>query len=182
MKTQLADNLLENPYNPLTKKYIKDFLFTLRHTEHPIFALLFHLSAEQFAIVRYCDYKREKAGTDNMAKVDYYTIGQFYETAATFHKQDKFRILFGKNVLYFECELTIPKITALFERFLQEKCETGLRSDKPVCLTLQQIREYGLSRNDIKVLRACLADYNTVAQNKIQAEYDTLKNLCCIRK
>lgn len=186
MKNPNADDLLtptdEQSYTALTKKVLKDFLFNLRHTEHPIFALFNHAPADQFAIIRYLDYRHMKNACGFRAKADYYTVPEFYKNAASFHNCDEFRIVFGKNILHFAEELVGGGIERLYEAYLQDLCEKGLRTNKPIRLTRELITKYSLTRNDVRVVLLCLADYNVTAQNKIQAEYDTLKNLNCLKK
>lgn len=172
----------EQEYTVLTKKVLKDFLFKLRHNEHPIFALFKGASADQFAIVRYLDYRHMKNACGFRAKADYYTVPEFYKHAASFHDCDEFRIVFGKNILHFVEELTDGGVERLYEEYLKDLCETGLRTNKPVRLTRELITKYDLTRSDVRVVRACLADYNATAQTKIQAEYDALKMLNCVKK
>lgn len=186
MKTPNADDLLvttdEQLCTALTKKVLKDFLFKLRHSEHPIFALFSRAPADQFAIVRYLDYRHMKHACGFRAKADYYTVPEFYKNAASFHNRDEFRIVFGKNILHFAEELTDGGIERLYKEYVQDLCEKGLRTNKPVRLTRELITKYGLTRDDVRVVRTCLVDYNATAQAKIQAEYDTLKTLHCVKK
>lgn len=186
MKTPNADDLLtptdEQSYTALTKKVLKDFLFKLRYSEHPIFALFSHVPADQFAIVRYLDYRHMRNACGFRAKADYYTVSEFYKNAASFHNRDEFRIVFGKNILHFAEELTNGGVERLYEEYLQDLCEKGLRTNKPVRLTRELITKYGLTRADVRVVRVCLADYNATAQAKIQAEYDMLKTRNCVKK
>lgn len=186
MKTSNADDLSattdEQPYTVLTKKILKDFLFNLRHNEHPIFALFSHAPADQFAIVRYLDFRHTKNACGFRAQVDCYTVPEFYKNAASFHNCDGFRIVFGKNILHFAEELTNGGVERLYEEYLQDLCEMGLRTNKPIRLTRKLITKYGLTRNDVRVVRLCLADYNVTAQSKIQAEYDILNMLNCVKK
>lgn len=181
MKNQHADDpsaeLPELQYKALKKRYIKDFLSALRHMDHPIFALLNNLPDYHFAIVRHYDYRTEYKETP-----DYYTVPEFYKNAASFHKHDEFCIMFGKHFLYFESELTLPGIERLYEEFMQERCEKGLRENKPIRLTRGLISEYRLTREDVRIVRAYLTDYNAAAQAKIQTEYDALKILNCVKK
>ena len=116
------------------------------------------------------------------AKADYYTVPEFYKNAASFHNCDEFRIVFGKNILHFVEELTDGGVERLYEEYVQDLCEKGLRTNKPVRLTRELITKYGLTRADVRVVRVCLADYNATAQAKIQAEYDALKTLNCVKK
>lgn len=186
MNNSNADDLLattdEQPYTALTKKVLKDFLFKLRHTEHPIFALFSHASADQFAIVRYLDFRHMKRACGFRAKADYYTVPEFYKNAALFDNRDEFRVVFGKNILHFVEELTDGGVERLYEEYVQDLCEKGLRTNKPVRLTRELITKYGLTWADVQVVRACLSDYNATAQAKIQAEYDALKILNCVKK
>lgn len=185
MKNLNADNLSAatgQQYAVLTKKVLKDFLSTLRHGKHPIFALFEHSPVDQFAIVRSFDYRHTKNNNGFRAQADYYTVPEFYKNAASFHDRDEFRIMFGKNILHFAEELTNGGIERLYEEYVQDLCEKGLRTNKPVHLTREFIKEYGLTRADAPIVRAHLSACNATAQAKIQAEYDVLKTLNCLKK
>lgn len=165
----------------LSKKYIKDFLYQLRHHSHHIFALLDHLPIEHFVIVRYYDWRLEKKGR-SMDQIECFTIRDFYRECARFHRYDGFRIVFDYAIFYFETELNGVMLDKLYENFLHTHCERGLRSNTPVVLTREQIKQYRLTPDDATLVRGYLDRFNTETARKLQAEYDALKKLDCVNK
>jgi hypothetical protein len=164
----------QTPCGILGKKYIKGTLSLLHHTEYPAYALMDHLPARQFAIVRYFDYKRYVFGDDDLRAVDYYTIREFYKSFASFHKNDEFRILFGPEILTCKREFTVIEIRRLCEFLFKAYCEKRMRDNDPVRLSNGLIRLYGFTKEVAAIVNAYVEECNSVAQVKIQAEYDAV--------
>ena len=167
---------------PLRKKYLKSLFHDLRHQAHHLHALLSHLPGEQFSVVRFFDYRNAKEGWEDRAVPDYYTLREFYAYAGQFHLLDEFRILFGERALHFEPEATAETFAEYYDEFLQSRCEKRLRANDPLRLTRELIRQYGLTRQDVRIVRDRIEAYNAAAVAKIQAEYDALKALACVTK
>lgn len=161
-----------------TKERLDDLLSDLRQSSHFIFALIYRLPEHLFAIIRYYDGNTKIYESAN----DFYTLREYYENVGQFHPNDRFWILFGDYMLTEGNELTTSEFVKLHEYFLQMWCEKRLRENKPVCLTGGLIRKFGLALNDVLAVRKCLAECNAFASARIQAEYDVLKALNCVKK
>ena len=166
----------------LRKKYLKTLFHHLRCKAHPLYALLSHLPADRFCIVRFYDYRIARDGWECRATPDRYTLREFYAAAGKFHPRDEFRLLLGERMLYFEQEATVERLAEYCNKLLYELCEKRLRADDPLRLTRESIRSYALTREDVPVVRERIESYNTAAAAKIQAEYDALKMLGCNTK
>lgn len=166
----------------LRKKFLKTLFHHLRHKAHPLYVLLSHLPADRFCIVRFYDYRIACDGWECRATPDRYTLREFYAAAGRFHPRDEFRLLLGERMLYFEQEATAEQLADYCNKLLYDLCEKRLRADDPLRLTRESIRGYGLTREDVRVVRERIEAYNTAAAAKIQAEYDALKMLDCITK
>lgn len=161
-----------------TKERLDDLLSDLRQSSHFIFALIYCLPEHLFAVIRYYDGCTKTYKSAN----DFYTLREYYENAGQFYPDDRFWILFGDYILTEGNELTTSEFAKLHEYFLQMWCEKRLRENKPVCLTGGLICKFGLTPDDVLAVRKCLAECNAFASAIIQAEYDVLKALNCVKK
>lgn len=162
--------------------YIGDLLDRMRRTEPAAYALLEHLPEQRFAIVRYFDEVRYRFGDDDPRSEDHYTVRAFYRALSSFHPQDRFRILFGDEVLTCPRECTVERLYSLCASYVATCCRRGLRENRPVCLTPGLIRLYGLSAREATTAADRVAECNARAQAEIQAEYDALKCLDCLKR
>ena len=177
---QLVKDLPDIDLQGLNKKSIKDFICQLRRFSHHIFVLIINLSVDKFAITRCRNYYVEKAG--KRARAESYSFREFYKNSSRFHRNDEFIVTLGEGSVFFEEELTGEVFEILYMRFLRGLCEQALRNNTPILLTPEIIRKYKLTRRDVSHVKKYLDYYNAEAVNKLQKEYDVLKNLKCIKK
>lgn len=165
----------------LRKKCLKDFLNALRREAHYIFALLESLPLSQFSIIRTLDYRAEING-QTIQEIERFSLRDFYNRAVSLHKNDEFEIMFGDEFIYFEEELTRELIEQLYESYMERLCEKNMRDNNPLRLSRSMSTNHKLSRSDVAQVKERLERYNAAVIGKLQAEYDALKRLRCIKR
>lgn len=176
----LIDKIGNHP-NELHKKQIMSFLKSLRKSSHHIYVLLKNLPPDKFRIIRYLEYRTAKNNWDYTDNPDIYTVSKFLDKDSKFHMRDEFCLCFWGDHFYFDLELSVERFIPYYERFLQFHCEYGLRNNMPIVLTPEIITAYGLTDSDRTIIGDLLECFSDDAVLKIQAEYDELKSLDCIR-
>lgn len=166
----------------IRKEYLKGFLAELRDKAHHIYALLEHLPPDMFCVARYFERAAASYDWDFKDAPDIYSIPDFLQNYEQFDENDFFQVDFGSDHFFFELELSKILFIPFYESFIIEHCELGLRHNKPIALTNEVRKKYGLTEEDFMIVGRYLEECNARAAGKIQHEYDTLKNLDCVKK
>lgn len=166
----------------ICKEYLKECLTELKTEEHYIYVLLDTLPLEAFCISRYQEHNSESDSLDFKETPDAYSVKDFYRNYNRFHDKDFFFIRFGRDHFYFELELSVMLLIPFYECFLATRCEREMRNNKPILLTPELRKQYGLTTYDTGFVSRYLEQFNKDAANKIQLEYDAVKGLDCIKK
>lgn len=178
-----TSNKQEAPYLVrLRKEYIKAVLQDLHDIAHHVYALLENLPETRFAIVRYHDYVRTQIRPHTLSESDSLTIDLFHRHYNLLHESDEFRVRFYKEVFYYEQGFTPHTLEIIYRNYLKDLCENGLRENKPVRLTTDLIRRHGLTEVDASIVGAYVRENNANLAADIQAKYNVLSNLDCIKK
>lgn len=169
-------------FRRLRKKYIRAVLQDLHDIAHHVYILLENLPENRFVIVRYNDHVRQIIRPDTALESDSFTIGSFYQHFDSLHEFDEFRVRFYTEVFYYEQSFTSHTLEIVYRHYLKYLCQEKLRNNAPVCLTTELIRSYGLTETDAKKACAYIHEYNADIAADVQAEYNALSNLECIKK
>lgn len=181
-RLQRLISLIDKHPAELRKEYLKEFLTDLCNEEHYIYALLENLPLEEFSIARVHEHTTAKNNIELKDIPDVYSIKGFFTCYDQFNDKDFFRVSFVADHFYFKLELTPMLFISFYERFLAYHCEKGLRTNKPVILTPQLCKQYGLTFYDAQTVRYYLKLFNKEITERIQFEYEALKLLDCIKK
>lgn len=166
----------------LAKGYVRVILKELCLYAHHVYVMLETLPINRFSITRYYDYHYIVGVSKTRHGDEAYTVDEFLSKFDLFHPNDRFRILFYDEVLYYERGVTTCSIRRLYLHYMQHLCESSLRSNSSARLTRELTKAYGLTKKDVKIVRNIIKHNNVAAKDKIQSEYDALKWLDCIRK
>lgn len=98
------------------------------------------------------------------------------------HESDEFRVRFYKEVFYYEQGFTPHTLEIIYRNYLKDICASGLRENKPMLLTPDLIRRYGLTEADASIVTTYIQETNANLAADIQTEYSVLSNLDCIKK
>lgn len=169
-------------FRKLRKDYIKAVLQDLHDIAHHVFVLLENLPENRFAIVRYHDHVCRTIRPDTIFESDSFTIGSFCRHFELLHESDEFYVRFYTEVFYYEQSFTPHTLEIVYRHCLKYLCKQKLRENMPVCLTPGLIRKYGLTETDAKKACAYICENNTNVAADVQAEYDALSNLYCVKK
>lgn len=169
-------------YRRLTKNYIRVVLQDLHDLAHHVYILLENLPENRFAIVRYHDHVCRIVRPDILLESDDFTLRQFLQHFELLHDLDVFRVRFYTEVFYYEQSFTPHTLEVVYRHYLKYLCKQRLRENAPVSLTPELIREYGLNTTDAIKTSIYISEYNTNLAADVQAEYDALKSIDCIKK
>lgn len=169
-------------FRKLRKHYIRAVLQDLHDIAHHVFVLLENLPEDRFAIVRHHDHVRRIIRPDTAFESDSFTIDSFCRHFELLHGLDEFHVRFYTEVFYYEQSFTPHVLEIIYRHYLKYLCKEKLRTNAPLCLTPDLVREYGLTEADAKEAKAYIHEYNTHIAADVQAEYDALSTLDCIKK
>lgn len=169
-------------FRKLRKSYIRAVLQDLHDMAHHVFVMLANLPEKRFAIVRHHDHVRRIIRPDTALESDSFTVDMFYRHFELLHESDGFHVRFYTEVFYYEQSFTPHTLEIVYRHYLKYLCRQKLRENTPVCLTPGLIRQYGLTETDAKKAGAYIREYNSDIAADVQAEYDALSNLDCIKK
>lgn len=169
-------------FRRLKKHYIRAVLQDLHDLAHHVFVLLENLPANHFAIVRYHDHVRRIIRPYTAFESDSFTIDMFCRHFELLHELDEFHVLFYTEVFYYEQSFKPHVLEIVYRHYLKYLCKQKLQENTPICLTPDLAREYGLTEADATEVKAYIHEYNTNIAADVQAEYDVLSTLDCIKK
>lgn len=175
----------ENPVSEFGKIRVKEFLQRVREGVPYIYVWLENLPVSDFSIDRVYSYRAYRADTKALYAgfVDErHSIREFNAAFSSFHKNDGFRIRFRPSLLELDSRASRSTLEDLYKRFLELRCEAAMRANRPLRLTKKDVQRYGLDPECASTVQAYLKCYNDKARRVLQAEYDALKGLSCIRK
>lgn len=181
----IAPSEKEFPAFELDKVRVEEFLQSVREEVPYIFVWLENLPVSDFSIDRVYSYRDYRADTKalNAGLVrEHYAVRDFAAKSSSFHKNDGFRIRFRPSLLKLDYRASRSTLEDLYKRFLELRCEAAMRANRPLRLTEKDVQRYGLDPQSAGRVQAYLKCYNDKARRVLQAEYDALKGLSCIRK
>lgn len=186
-----------NREKPIDKTALKEFLSQAEAQMHHIYLLLAGLPKEHFCLYRMIDRTGKREGYDDPAE-NTYTISEFYRRYDDFLPEDEFGIYFYVYLDRIDSDrvdeysdtlcvdmregATVELLRSYIGRYMQDYCEAYMRENKPFRLTPQVIGHFGFTTEDVDKLRPLVGLCNDRARRKLQAEYDALKELDCVRK
>lgn len=78
-------------------------------------------------------------------------------------------------------ELTVEIFVTEYPHLLAYLCRRAVLENAPFELTRETIKHYGFSREDVKLLRDCIASNNRRIIDELREEYERLKAIDCLQ-
>lgn len=91
-------------------------------------------------------------------------------------------MFFNTVALDHEENCKIEIIEVVYKFYLYGICEKAIYENRPFDLSDALAQQYGLTPVDIARVRSLIKSINGEIIHSLQEEYDTLKNLCCLKK
>lgn len=179
MKKQLFRKC--SPDGGLSKKHLLTVLNTIERDCHYIYALfecaisteLFSIKLDSPAGIKFLRGKRNKVE---------FSLQEFYNCYERFSDKDRFVMFFNTVALDNEENCKVEIIEVVYKYYLYGICEKAIYENRPFDVSDTLAQRYGLTPVDIARVRSLIKSLNGEIIHSLQEEYDTLKNLRCLKK
>ena len=200
-KSYTLGNLLQDCLDcDIRKSDIRQFFDDLKKTAHFVYATLYGAPKSVFWIT----LDDEESHPDEKT----FSVAEFNDNYESFDSRiDSFRVNF--NAYFFRnqwdeeipewelmdnpfngedrfCatirkELTVEIFVKEYPYLLAYLCRQAILENTPFELTRETVKQYGFSREDVKLLRDCIASSNRRLIDELRGEYERLKAIDCLQ-
>ena len=200
-KSYTLGNLLQDCLDcDIRKSDIRQFFDDLKKTAHFVYATLYGAPKSVFWIT----LDDEESHPDEKT----FSVAEFNDNYESFDSRiDSFRVNF--NAYFFRnqwdeeipewelmdnpfngedrfCatsrkELTVEIFVKEYPYLLAYLCRQAILENTPFELTRETVKQYGFSREDVKLLRDCIASSNRRLIDEMRGEYERLKAIDCLQ-
>lgn len=170
-----------NTGGELSKAHIAAVLCALKREYHHIYALFECATSTELFCIKLDSSPGIKFLRKKEKQVEF-SLREFFSSYERFSDKDRFLLIFNTVTLDSEENCKVGIIEVVYKYYLYVICEKAIYADQPFDVSDSVAHRYGLTPLDIARVKPLIKSLNSEIIQSLQEEYDTLKNLRCLKK